>query len=180
MHPAGVAARLGPLRHEDGARAEEHREDRHELLVGKHSARRPDVQVHAREIAVGGRVEVRRLRHRECLDIHHEDAEQGDAAQNVDCVDTRVLGDWFGVGTRHGDVASWEDMLIMEHGFGVDLVWTRSPPVAPEVCGRLRSCRGFPFTMRGCNEKSMDGLLTTSRLFSLVCKHYVMVPVNTE
>ena len=61
VHLPGVAARLGPPRHQDDARAEKHRENRHELLVGEHPAGHPGVEVRPFEVAVGGRVEVRRL-----------------------------------------------------------------------------------------------------------------------
>ena len=103
VHPAGAAAaRLGPPRHQDDARAEQHREDRHELLVGEHSPRQPDVEVRAFEVAVGGGVEVGRLGHRERLDVHDEDAEQGEPAQDVDRDDARGLGDGSGVGPVRG------------------------------------------------------------------------------
>ena len=102
VRPPGVAARLGPPRHQDDARTEEHREDRHELLVGEHPAGHPDVEVRPFEVAVGGRVEVRRLGHRERLDVHEEDAEQRDAAQDVDGVDARGPGHGPGVRTVRG------------------------------------------------------------------------------
>ena len=105
-HPAVVrppgAARPGPARHQDDAGAEEHREDRHELLVGEHPAGQPDPEVRPFEVAVGGRVEVSRLGHRERLDVHDEDAEQGEAPQDVDRVDARALRDGPGVGACGG------------------------------------------------------------------------------
>ena len=102
VHLPGVAARIGPPRHQDDARAEEHREDRHELLVGEHPAGHPDVEVCSFEVAVGGRVEVRRLGHRKRLDVHEENAEQRDAAQDVNRVDARGLGNGAGVPTVRG------------------------------------------------------------------------------
>ena len=77
----------------DDARAEQHREDRHELLIGEHPSRQPDEEVRALQVAVGRRVEIGRPGHRECLDVHHQDAEQGETAQDVDRLDARGLGD---------------------------------------------------------------------------------------
>ena len=81
--------------------AEEHREDRHEFLVGEHPARHPDVEVRAFEVPVGCGVEVGRPGHRDRLDVQHQDAEQRDAAQDIDRVD--ALGRSYGGGIRMGN-----------------------------------------------------------------------------
>ena len=143
VHPPGVAARLGEVRHQDEARPEEHGEDRHELLVGEHPAHHPDVEVRAFEVPVGRGVEVRRPWHCELLDVHHQDAEHREAAKDVERVDAPGLGD--GSRIRMGDGAG--------HGVGRH-AWGRMEESVPsESDARRRSsgarpARRFPTCMR--------------------------------
>ena len=74
MHSANVAPGFHPFRHQDDARPEEHRENGHELLVGKHPAHDPDVEVRAFKRTERGGIEISRRGHRKRLDVQHEDA----------------------------------------------------------------------------------------------------------
>ena len=94
---SGVAARLGPIRDQNHAGAEEHGKDRHEFLVGKHPARNPDELVCAIKVTKGCGIEIRRGGHRKRLDVHHQNAEQREAAHDVNRFDASCLDRGTGV-----------------------------------------------------------------------------------
>ena len=92
-----AAGRLDSRCHQHDARAEQHREDRHEFLIEEDVRDEPDHVVRPGQVPVGGRVEVGGLDHRERLDVHDEDSQQGDPAQNVQCDDAFGSGSGFHV-----------------------------------------------------------------------------------
>ena len=76
------AAFLDPRRQKEHARTEEQREDRHELLIRKQMAGGPDDEVAPGGFAKRKGIDERRKRHREQLNVHHQDAEHGEPAQD--------------------------------------------------------------------------------------------------
>jgi hypothetical protein len=87
------AALGGSRRHQHNAGAEQPREDRHELLVEEQVAESPHAEIGQAAIAERRRVEVGGHRHREHLDVHDQDAQQRDAAKQIDGLVTLVEGD---------------------------------------------------------------------------------------
>ena len=82
-HRGPSAPGLDPVGEEADSGAEQEGKEGEELLAGEQVTQGPDAEVDPREVAPGRRVAVRRDRHREELDIHHQDAEQSEAAQHV-------------------------------------------------------------------------------------------------
>ena len=76
-----------PARHQHDARAEQYRENGHELLVGEDMAHEPHPVVRPLQIAVRRRICIGRLDHGETLNVHHENAEQRETAEHVDRLD---------------------------------------------------------------------------------------------
>src|SRR5438046_4695848 len=71
------------LPHENDACAEQHREDRYELLIRQQMRKEPYEEICAVEIAIRRRIVVSDFHHRERLDIHHQDSEQRKSTQHV-------------------------------------------------------------------------------------------------
>ena len=109
--PGALTARVQFLGHEQDACAEEQGEDGHELLVGEDVAQRPDPAVCPGQVAVDGRVGIGGCGHGEALDIHDENAQQGEAAQDVDGDDSlrRAGGGRRGLGRYRGHTGSFEE-----------------------------------------------------------------------
>ena len=83
-----------PVGEDDDARAEQHREHRHRLLIDEYLTEDPHNPVEGGVGAGVVEVEVRRLWQTERHGVHHEDAERGDATNGVE------IGDPFGSGDR--------------------------------------------------------------------------------
>src|SRR5688572_2925989 len=88
-HPAVMdqrrppAALRNPRGHEQHARPKEQREHRHELRIREHVVDGPDGEVAGRWLPEGRGVEIGREGHGERLNIQDQDAEHGDAADDV-------------------------------------------------------------------------------------------------
>ncbi len=81
------APRLDPVGKETDSGAEQQGKEREELLAGEQLTQGPDAEVDPREVAPRRRIAVRRDRHREELDVHHQDAQQRETAQHVQAPD---------------------------------------------------------------------------------------------
>ena len=94
-HGRICTARLGSRRHQHQSRAEQHREDGHELLIEEKMREIPGAEVVPLRTTCDERVRISDGRHRVAVNIHHEDAEDRDTAQRIDgrntvrCVDRR-------------------------------------------------------------------------------------------
>ena len=87
-YPAVFAARgCGTIRHQHNAGAKQHGENAQKLLVEENMRREPGAQIqavgaaHQQGIRIGGK------RHGESVDIHHQDAENGNASQDIEADD---------------------------------------------------------------------------------------------
>ena len=84
----------GPFDEEQHPGAKEQREEAHELGVEEDVTELPHPQVDAGEIPESGRVAVGGHRHRKALDVHHQDAQQRETAQDIEAHDAILRGDW--------------------------------------------------------------------------------------
>ena len=82
-----TAAGFDPVREQAYTGAEQHGEYGDEFGVGQQMAEVPDREVDAGQVSPHRRIQVGRFWHRECLDIHDQDAQNGETAQDVQAGD---------------------------------------------------------------------------------------------
>ena len=103
---SAVAGSLRALRHQNDAGAEQHGEERDEFLVEEDMRDEPDGVFGGARRRYSRRVDIGRRDHGEGLDVHHQDPEQGKAAQNVERGD--ALGAADGGGANGGGRCRFE------------------------------------------------------------------------
>ena len=85
--------------------SKQHREEPHELHVKEDVTESPNPAIDPLLLTEGGRIHVGAERHRKRLDVHHQDAEQGETTQHIDAGDSFSLRNWNRL--NHGTFLEW-------------------------------------------------------------------------
>ena len=89
---------------------EQHGENGDELGVGQQMAKEPDCEIDSGQVSPHRRIEVGRFRHREHLNVHDQNAQHGETAQDVQAGNAAACR-----GTRIAGCFEWRRALRLSH-----------------------------------------------------------------